>query len=107
MYATIRRYTFKGNALDTKAVGDLKQRIEAGFIPLVQDVRGFHGYYAVNVNGKQLVTIGLFDDKTGATESTRRAAEFVKTDPLKDQLGSPEVTEGELLIVKEAAISAR
>jgi hypothetical protein len=107
MYATIRRYTFKGNALDTKTVGDLKRRIEAGFIPLVQDVRGFHGYYAVNVNGKQLVTIGLFDDKTGATESTRRAAEFVKTDPLKDQLGSPEVVEGELLVVKEAAIATR
>jgi hypothetical protein len=107
MYATIRRYTPKGGALAPNAVEDLKRRIETGFVPIVQDVRGFHCYYAVNVGNKQLVTVGLFDDKTGATESTRRAAEFVKNDPLKDQLGNPEVMEGELLAMKEAAIATR
>jgi hypothetical protein len=107
MYATIRRYTPKGGALEAKAIEDLKRRIETGFVPIVQDVRGFHCYYAVNVGNKQLVTFGLFDDKTGATESTRRAADFVKNDPLKDQLGSPEVLEGDLLTMKEAAIATR
>jgi hypothetical protein len=107
MYATIRRYTPKSGALESSAFEDLKRRIETGFVPMVQDVRGFHCYYAVNVGNKQLVTFGLFDDKTGATESTRRAAEFVKNDPLKDQLGTPEVMEGELLVLKEAAIATR
>ena len=107
MYAIIRRYTPKGGALEARAFEDLKRRIETGFIPLVQDVRGFHSYYTINVGNKQLVTFGLFDDKTGATESTRRAAEFVKNDPLKEQLGTPEVIEGELLVMKEAAIATR
>ena len=107
MYATIRRYTLKGKSLDTSAVEGLKRRIETEFIPIVQDVRGFHCYYAINVDKKQLVTIGLFDDKTGATESTRRAADFVKKDPLKDQLGSPEVIEGDLLAMKEALVATR
>ena len=105
MYATIRRYTPKTGA-DKKTLDDLKRRIEDGFLPILQDVRGFHGYYAVNVGNKDLVTISIFEDKTGATESTRRAAEFVKKDPMKDQLGSPEVFEGELLVSKEAAVGA-
>ncbi len=106
MYATIRRYTPKGT-VDKKTFQDLKGRLEDGFLPLVQDIRGFHCYYAVNVGDKELVTIGVFEDKTGATESTRRAADFVKKDQLKDQLGSPEILEGDLLVSKEAAVATR
>ena len=106
MYAMIRRYTPKGT-VNKKTFQDLKSRLEDGFLPLVQDIRGFHCYYAVNVGDKELVTIGLFEDKTGATESTRRAADFVKKDPLKDQLGSPQILEGDLLVSKEAAVTTR
>jgi hypothetical protein len=105
MYAIIRRYTPKGT-VDQKAIEDLRSRIEEGFLPVVQEIRGFHCYYVLNVGNKELLSINLFEDKTGATESTRRAAEFVKKDPLKDQLGSPEVFEGNLLVAKEAAVGA-
>jgi hypothetical protein len=104
MYATIRRYTAK-NASKAK-FDELKQRIEDGFVPVLREVRGFHGYYVLNVNNKELVTISLFDDKAGAQESTRRAADFVKKDPMKDQLGAPEVIEGDLLLSKEGAVAA-
>jgi hypothetical protein len=106
MFATIRRYTPKGT-VDKKSFDDLKHRIEEGFLPLAQEIHGFHGYYAVNVGNKQLITISIFDDKAGAAESTRRAADFVKKDQLKEQLGTPEVLEGELLVSKEAAVGAR
>ncbi len=106
MYATIRRYTPKAT-VDQKTLDDLKHRLENGFVPIAQEIRGFHSYYAVNVGNKQVVTISIFDDKAGATESTRRAAEFVKKDPMKDQLGSPEILEGDLLVSKEAAVGAR
>jgi hypothetical protein len=102
MYAIIRRYTPKGT-LDRKALDDFKHRIEDKFLPVAQEIQGFHSYHVVNV-GKELVSISVFEDKTGASESTRRAAEFVKNDPLKDQMGSPEVLEGELLVSKEAPV---
>jgi hypothetical protein len=106
MYATIRRYTPKtGTTLDQKTFDDLKHRIEDGFLPIVQEIRGFHCYYTVNVGNKELVSISIFEDKTGAAESTRRAADFVKKDPMKDQLGSPEILEGDLLVSKEAAVA--
>jgi hypothetical protein len=104
MYATIRRYTPK-TAATKEAVDDLKQRIEAGFLPILQEVRGFHSYAAVNVGNKEIVTISVFEDRNGAAESTRRAAEFVQKDPMKDQLGRPEVLEGDLLVLKEAGVT--
>jgi hypothetical protein len=106
MYATIRRYTPK-TANTKDAIEDLRHRIERGFVPMVEEVRGFHSYGAVNVGNKEIVTISIFEDKNGATESTRRAAEFVQKDPLKDQLGKPEVLEGELLVLKEAGVGVR
>jgi hypothetical protein len=104
MYATIRRYTPKGT-LDPKALEDFKHRIEDKFLPVAGEIRGFHAYYVVNV-GKEIVSISVFEDKTGANESTRRAAEFVKDDPIKDQMGTPQVLEGELLVSKEAPVAA-
>ena len=107
MYAIIRRYTFKGGAVDRKTMDDLKRQTEAEFAPMLQEIRGFHGYHFVNVNDRELVTVGLFEDRTGLGESTRRAAEFVKTLPIKDQLSAPEIIEGEVLVSREAPVGAR
>ena len=104
MYAIIRRYTPKGT-WNKQTIEEFKARMESGFLPQVQEIRGFHSYYTVDVGGKQVVSIGIFEDKTGATESTRRAAEFVKKDPIKDQVTSPEVIEGELLVSREAPVT--
>lgn len=105
MYATIRRYTPKGT-IDQKALDEFKHRLEEKFLPAAQEIPGFHAYYVVNAGNKELVSISVFEDKTGASESTRRAAEFVQKDPLKDRMGSPEVSEGELLVSKEAPVGA-
>jgi hypothetical protein len=106
MYATIRRYTAKNltNAKDTFT--GLKQRIEEKFVPTIQDVPGFHCYYVLTANDRELVTISIFENRSGAEESTRRAADFVRTDPLKDQLASPDIIEGDLLVSKEAMAGA-
>lgn len=105
MYATIRHYTPKGT-IDQKALDEFKRRIEDKFLTVAQEIRGFHSYYVVNTGNKELVSISVFEDKTGASESTRRAAEFLKNDPLKDKMGSPEILEGELLVSKEAPVGA-
>jgi len=104
MYATIRRYTPKDSSSAAKMFTGLKERVEKNFLPTLQDVQGFHGYYLLNASDRELVTISIFENRTGAQESTRRAAEFVRKDPLKDQINAPEVIEGELLVTKEAMV---
>jgi hypothetical protein len=106
MYASIRRYTPK-TSTTKETINDLKNRIEEKFTPIVQEIRGFHTYGVVNVGNKELVSISIFEDRNGAAESTRRAAEFVLKDPMKDLLGKPEVLEGELLVLKEAGVGVR
>jgi molybdopterin synthase catalytic subunit len=106
MYASIRRYTAKTSTTN-ETIKDLKNRIEQKFAPIVQEIRGFHTYGLVNVGNKELISISIFDDRNGASEATRRAAEFVQRDPLKDQLGKPEVLEGEVLLLKEAGVGVR
>lgn len=106
MYATIRRYTPKTPAT-RENVEELRRRIEEKFLPTVQDIRGFHSYSVLNAGNKEILSITVFEDREGAAESTRRAAEFVQKDPLKDQLGRPEVIEGELLLLKEAGVGVR
>ena len=106
MYATIRRYSSKA-ALTQQTIDDFKRRVEDKFVPTLGDIRGFHSYGVVRTGDKEMVSITFCDDREGATESTRRAAEFVQKDPLKDQLSKPEVLEGEVLVLKEAGVGAR
>jgi hypothetical protein len=106
MYATIRRYSTK-TAVNKETVDEFKRRIEEKFVPTIQDIRGFHTYCVLNTGNKELLSISIFEDRQGATESTRKAAEFVQKDPLRDQLSKPEVFEGELLVLKEAVVGVR
>jgi molybdopterin synthase catalytic subunit len=106
MYASIRRYTAKTGTTN-ETIKDLTNRFEEKFTPIVQEIRGFHSYGVVNVGNKELLSITIFEDRNGAAEATRRAAEFVQKDPMKDQLGKPEVLEGEVLLLKEAGVGVR
>ena len=106
MYATIRRYTPK-TAATRENIDALKRRIEENFVPINQEIRGFHSYAVLNVGDKELFSINIFENKEGAAESTRKAAEFIQKDPLKDQLSKPEVFEGEVLVLREATAGVR
>lgn len=106
MYATIRRYTPKTPATKEN-IEDLKRRIEEKFVPTIQDIPGFHTYGVLNVGDRELLSISIFEDQQGANESSRKAAEFVQKDPLKDQLSKPEVLEGQMLVLREAGVGVR
>ena len=107
MHAIIRRYTLKSGMFDRRTIEDLKRQTEDRFASTMQDVPGFHAYYLVNVNDRELVSLSIFDDRNGLAESTRRAAQFVKTLPISDRINSPEIFEGELLVSREAPVGAR
>jgi len=102
MFATIRTYTPKPNSMTKANIDQLQRQLHDKFLPIAQKIDGFHGYYAVNVGTKQLITISVFENEKGGAESTRRAAEFVKQNPLPFDLGAPVVSEGEVLTYVEA-----
>jgi hypothetical protein len=106
MFATIRRYSTK-TAASTDTIDQFVRRIEEKFLPTINELRGFHSYGVFRSGDKDVISLTLFEDRQGATEATRKAAEFVLKDPFKDQLSKPEVIEGELLLLKEAGMGVR
>jgi hypothetical protein len=106
MYATIRRYSTK-TAPSTDTIDQFKRRIETNFLPTLNEVPGFRSYAILKTGDKEIVSLTLFEDRQGAAEGTRKAADFVSKDPFKDQLSKPEVIEGELLLHKEAGMGVR
>ena len=94
MHAAIRRYA---NVTDTEEV--VRQIREEGFLDAVRAVRGFVNYSVIDDGDGTLVTIGTFEDRLGAEESTGIAAEWIQ----QQNLGSlipypPQITEGEVVV---------
>jgi hypothetical protein len=92
MYAVVRTYSGQG----ASDVFDLIGQRQEDVTTLLKGVPGFVSYTAIRNNGGG-TTMTVCQDKAGADESSRRAAEFVKenmdatTDP-------PEVTEGDTVL---------
>jgi len=105
MFAAIRNYQAK-NPVSQELREQLAREIERDFVPKIEHLRGFHGYYAVDAGPDRLVTITLFETMEGVNESTRIAADHVKTNKLAVDLKSPDVAEGEIRVMKEAAVGA-
>ncbi len=106
MYASIRTYNIQPGSGTQAAFDELRRQLEHNFLPQVQEISGFHGYFVVRGDRDRLTTISLFDTSAGATESTRRAAEFTRTNSLPMQIGTPDVIQGEVIVAREAAMPA-
>ncbi|MET9578620.1 hypothetical protein ACLQ2D_34610 [Streptomyces sp. DT199] len=91
MYAVIRRYE------GVTEPAEAGRRVNEEFLPLVRQVQGFVAYYWVDAGDGVMVSTSVFQDRTGAEESTHRAKDFVR-DRLAALLPQPpQVTAGEVV----------
>ncbi|MFD5913027.1 hypothetical protein ACFWHL_30355 [Streptomyces massasporeus] len=91
MYAVIRRYE------GVTEPAEAGRRVNEEFLPLVREVQGFVAYYWVDAGDGVMVSTSVFQDRSGAEESTRRAKDFVR-DRLAALLPQPPlVTAGEVV----------
>jgi hypothetical protein len=97
MFVTMRRYSPKNGAITKASLDVLRRQIHDEFIPTAQSIPGFCGYYVVNVENRELLTLSMYETLDGSTECTRCAAEYTLRNQLIYELGRPEVTEGEVL----------
>jgi heme-degrading monooxygenase HmoA len=89
MYTAIRKYYVIPGRGD-----ELIQRVQGGFVPIISEVSGFVAYYLLEVRNDEIVSISIFDTRTGAEESTRRAATWVEKNIASLIQGLPEITVG-------------
>ena len=91
MYAAVRRYE---GVTDPAEAG---RRVQEGFLPLIQQVPGFVAYYWVAAVDGVMVSTSVFEDRAGAVESIKRAADFVRENLASLLPNPPQVMAGEVV----------
>ncbi len=91
MYAMIRKYQF-----DQVNGEEIDRKIREIFVPLLEKTPGFEAYYWLDTGEGSGASLTVFQDKTGAEESLRIAADFVREHMAGMAIGSPEVIQGEV-----------
>ena len=94
MYATVRRYEGVTNP------SEAGRRVSEGFVPLISQIPGFVAYYWVDAGGSVMISTSIFQDKAGAEESNRRAADWVRQNLAPVLPNPPQVTAGEVVAHK-------
>src|SRR5947208_420131 len=97
MFVTIRRYSPKNGAITKASMELLRRQIHDEFIPVVQRIQGFRSFYVLNVDNREVMTLGFCETPEGSAEITRCATEYTLRNPLVYELGRPETVEGEVL----------
>jgi hypothetical protein len=92
MYTTVRHYE------GVTDMGAVVQSIREGFLDSIRQVPGFVDYSVLDAGGGTLVTISVFEDRSGMEESDRRAAQWIQEHNLASYIPNPpQISEGEVV----------
>ena len=91
MYATIRSYSGGSDFAD--ALIDHENDVRQ----VITQIGGFRAYYLLRTSDGA-ATISVFDDQSGAEESTRAAAAWVADNLADLSVSPPQVTTGEVAV---------
>lgn len=101
MYMTTRRYRTGSGASE-----DLKRHLTEGFLPIIGKVPGFVAYYYVDAGNGVAISVSVFEDRAGAEESTRLAADYIRKHLASFFPNPPEITAGEVVAHRTAGRKA-
>jgi hypothetical protein len=97
MFATIRRY----EAIDQGRTSELVKKADETLLPSLSELPGFSGYYLIEAGNGVMSSIGFFDTKEHADESTRLASNWVREQKLDTALPNPpKITSGDVVVHK-------
>jgi hypothetical protein len=89
MFSVIRHYHF-----DAKNGAEIDGKIRESFVPLIKKAKGFVRYYWLDTGKGEGASLSVFQDKAGADESVRLAADYVREHLSNLLTQKPEVIEG-------------
>jgi heme-degrading monooxygenase HmoA len=92
MYTVVRRYS--GNTELADALVENQEDVRR----IISEVDGFRGYYLVKGTAGNTMSISVFDDQSGAEESSRAAADWLRENLADMDISPPEVLGGETVL---------
>jgi hypothetical protein len=92
MYVTVRKYTGSRDLVDALVENESEVK------RLITDIDGFRAYYLVRTEEGEAMSISVYDDASGAEESSRAAATWVGENLSDLSVSPPQVTAGEAVV---------
>ncbi|MEW5956606.1 MAG: hypothetical protein AB1801_02700 [Chloroflexota bacterium] len=86
--------------MEPGSVDELVRRVNEGFVPIISQGPGFIAYSVLNAGEGVVASISLFETQTGAEESNKMAANWVKQNLASLLPTPPEITAGEVMVHK-------
>jgi hypothetical protein len=91
MYASIRRYTTGSVFADALVENESEVR------RLITGIGGFRAYYLIRTDDGA-ASVSVYDDQSGAEESNRQAADWVRENLPELSVSPPQISAGEVAI---------
>jgi heme-degrading monooxygenase HmoA len=91
MYVTVRKYTTGSEFADALVENESEVR------SLIEGIEGFRAYYLARTDDGA-VTISVYDDRSGAEESNRQAADWVRQNLSHLSVDPPQISAGEVAL---------
>lgn len=89
MHVAIRRYK-----INPGSNPEIARVATEGYLPIISTVPGFIAYYGIEAADDEYVAVAVFEDRTGAEESIRVAADFIRENLAPLLPTPPDITEG-------------
>jgi heme-degrading monooxygenase HmoA len=102
MYVTVRRYKIAPGS-----TAELKRRIQQEFLPIISKVPGFIEYFWMSAGENEMFSVNVFQDRAGADESVKAAANYVRKNLTSLLPNPPEVISGEVVTHQTKAEAER
>ena len=94
MYATIRRY----DGVDQNRSAELTRKVNETFVPKLEKLPGFKGYFLVEAGNGVFSSLGLFDTPEQGLESTKLVTTWIREEKLETILpNEPKITSGKIV----------
>lgn len=97
MHATIRRY----ESIDQSRASELAKKADESLLPTLSELPGFVDYSLIDTGNGVMTSVGVFETKEQADESTRVAGTWLREQKLETALPNPpKITSGKVVVHK-------
>ena len=103
MHATIRRY----DGVDQNRSAELTRKVNETFVPKLEKLPGFKGYFLIEAGNGVFSSLSLFDTPEQGMESTKIVATWIRDEKLDAIVpNEPKVTTGRVVATSDRVLVA-
>ena len=102
MFATIRRY----EGVDVSRITELTSKVNETLVPQLRELPGFAGYYLIEAGNGVVSSMGLFETREQADESTELVTKWIASEKLDRAIPNPpKITSGKVVAHSEGLVA--